>query len=97
MWTISWSVLVTMTERDRERMRKGAGGRKSLFKKDLSAGTVVNICEISEVKIFLEFSHLRRRKKKRGRDSQQQVPSLGLDSSYYTQLLLENYTICTFG
>lgn len=65
MWTISWSVLVTMTERDRERMRKGAvGRRKSLFKEDLSAGVVVNICEISEVKIFLEFSHLRRRKKK---------------------------------
>lgn len=64
MWTISWSVLVTVTERDRERMRKEGGQRKSLFKEDLSAGVVVNICEISEAKIFLESSHLRRRKKK---------------------------------
>lgn len=93
MWPISWLVLVMMTEREKERERKK---KKEPPKKDLSSGTVVNIWGISGVKIFLEFSHLLRRKEKqrqsshicrgekRSRDSQQQVPSLGLDSSYYT-------------
>lgn len=60
MWPISWSVLVTMTERERERMWR----KKAFSKKDLSAGAAVNIWGISEVKIFLEFSHLPRRKER---------------------------------
>lgn len=98
MWPVTRSAQVTMTERGKkERTRK-----RSFFferKKKLLA-MQFNICEISEVKIFLEFSHLqgeRKTKGERGRDSEQQVPSSGLDSSYYTQLLLENYTICNFG
>lgn len=51
---------------------------EAFFKKDLSA---VDIWGISGGKIFLQLSHSARVKKKR---KEQQVPSSGLDSSYYT-------------
>ena len=67
MWPISLTALPLMVEREREdggEKKKKKKKIRSLFKKPLSAGAAVNIWGISEVKIFLELSHLRRRKER---------------------------------
>lgn len=70
MWPISRLALVMMTENERERNReRKKEKKKNLPKKAPLSGTAVNIWGISGVKIFLEFSHLLRRKEKQRQSS----------------------------